>query len=278
MLTDTADTRQRSFRANEHENLLSEVEAVLCVLFPRSVLLGGFNADGQAIVVHFCDYIAPQPSWDSSFFEARFMSETLLGMPQLIKAVFISSEEEMLIPESLFQEKNAHDWLQKLNGASPNSVLHQHKLAQPAARYAYMLPTPMEKLVHRYFGTLRMLPLAAYQFHKPGNEHYLLQGIVGGGRATASLHQSGRLLWHQQFDCEKAEDFAWKAASLCRELHIPRIDLHIELCLLSDQHFDFATELECYFPKIKWTRNLATEDGSWAPALFLLQQLFACVS
>ncbi|MBS1615163.1 MAG: DUF3822 family protein [Bacteroidetes bacterium] len=277
MLTDTADTRQRSYRAHEQENLLSEVESVLCVLHPRSILLGGFNAGGQAILAHFCDYAPPQPSWDTSFFESRFMSETLLGMPQLIKAVFVSSEEEMLIPESLFQEKNAHDWLQKLNGSSPNNVLHQYKLAQPAARYAFMLPAAMEKLLHRYFGSIPLLPLAAYQFHKPANEQYLFHCLAGDGSATASLFHSGRLLWHQQFACDVAEDLAWKAASLCRELHIPRIDMHIELALLSDQNFYFATDLERYFPKIKWTRNLATEDGPWAPALFLLQQLFACV-
>ncbi len=92
----------------------------------------------------------------------------------------------------------------------------------------------------------------------------------------ASLHQLGRLLWHQQFDYSSVEDIAWQAAYACRELHIPRIDLQIQLTMLCDSCYGIGVELERYFPKIKWSLSLAREEGPWAPVLYLLQQLYAC--
>lgn len=275
MPTDTA-ARQRSYRASEHDTLLSEVDGVLCVLLPKAVLAAGFDAEGKAIVAHYRPGPPGQSAWHPAFFEEQFMSETLLGVPQQIRAVFAASEEAMLIPRPLFEPKTARSWIQKLSAGCPTDVLHHRKTAQPDAEYAFLISAAMDKLLHRYFGETPLLPLAAYQFHKPAKAHYLMQCLVTEGRAIASLHQMGHLIWHQQFDCAKPEDLAWQAASLCRELHIPRIDLQMELAMTSDTPSGFAAELECYFPKIKWSRSAAGDDGPWAPALFLLQQLYAC--
>jgi hypothetical protein len=275
MPTDTA-ARQRSYRANEHDTLLSEVDGVLCVLFPKAVLAAGFNGEGRAVVAHHRASPPQHPAWHPAFFEQQFMSETLLGVPQQIKAVFAAGEEAMLIPAPLFEPKTAQHWIQKLNASCPTDVLHHGRLAQPEAEYAFTMSAAMDKLLHRYFGDTPVRALPAYQFFKPAKAQYLMQCLVYGGRAVASLHRMGHLMWHQQFECTSAEDLAWQALLLCRELHIPRIDLELELTMASDASFDLATELERYFPKIKWTRNAAADDGAWAPALFLLQQLYAC--
>lgn len=276
MASDTVAAQRRSFHANEHNTLLSEVDSVLCVLLPKAVLAAGFNADGQVVVAHFNADPATKTNWEPDFFEQQFMGETLLGVPQQIRAVFVASEHALLIPQSVFHADAARQWIQKLAAASPNEVLHHHPISQPEASYAFTLPAPMDKLLHRYFDTTPVLPLALYQHHKPTKAQCLMQCFVAEGRAYASLHQNGVLAWQQQFPCTTAEDIVWQVLGICHELHIPRVDVQMELTMASDAHFEMATELERYFPKIKWTRAAGAEDGAWAPALFLLQQLFVC--
>jgi hypothetical protein len=265
-----------TYRANEHDTVLSEVASVLCVLMPRAFLVAGLNEEGKVVMIRYNSYATTDPEWEPRFFEHEFMTETLLGVPEQVKAVFVGSEQAMLIPESFYEEGAARNWIEKLQIVSPTDVLHTHKLATPDAQYAFMLPAAMDKLLHRYFAETPILPVAAYQFHKPNKNGALLQCLIAEHTVVASLHQNGNLLWHNQFSYTTAEDIAWQAAYLCRELHVPRIDLNIQATMLCDSCYGLTAELEQYFPRIKWSVSAPAEGGDWSPVVYLLQQLYAC--
>lgn len=276
MSVNVAAGAHHTYRANEHETVLSEVATVHCVLLPRAFLVAGYNEEGKVVMARYNSYAAAAPDWDPHFFEHEFMTEKLLGVPQQVKAVFVGSENAMLIPSSLYEESAARDWLEKLQAVCPTDVAHAYKVESPDAQYVFTLPEAMDKLLKRYFEDTPVLPLAAYQFHKPAKAGYVMQCLLAEDKAIASLHQAGKLLWHQQFSYSNAEDIAWQAAHLCRELHIPRIDLNIQLTMLCDACYELAADLEQYFPKIRWSVNTHAEGGDWAPAVYLLQQLYAC--
>jgi hypothetical protein len=156
-------------------------------------------------------------------------------------------------------------------------MVESYGLATPEAEYVYAVPQAIEKLLHRYFGETPIIPLAAYQFHKvDAGIPYLAQCLITQDTVIASLHQYGKLQWHQQFPYSSVEDIAWQLAYLCRELAIPRIDLNIQCTMLCDTCFDIATELEQFFPKMKWSLALDSINDPWSPVVYLLQQLYAC--
>jgi hypothetical protein len=243
---------------------------------PRAFLVAGFNEEGKVVMARYNSYAATDPAWEHHFFEHEFMTETLLGVPQQVKAIFIGSQEAMLIPATLYEEDAAREWMDQLLSLCPTDVLHTYKTEAPDAQYAFALPAPMDKLLHRYFGETPVLPVAAYQFHRPAKAGNLMQCLIAEHTVIASLHQAGKLLWHQQFSYSSVEDIAWQAAHLCRELHIPRIDLNLQCTAVCDTCHDLLPELERYFPKIKWSVVTPPEEGDWAPVIYLLQQLYAC--
>src|ERR1044072_5942300 len=96
-----------TYRANEHDTVLSEVATVQCILLPRAFLIAGFNEEGQVVMARYNSYSAADPAWETHFFEQEFQTETLLGVPQQVKAIFLGSEESMLIPASMYEEGTA---------------------------------------------------------------------------------------------------------------------------------------------------------------------------
>ncbi len=168
----------RTYRANEHDTVLSEVSRVICVLLPRAFLIAGFNGDGHVAMARYNSYAATDPAWNTQFFEQEFIGEKLLGVPQQVNAVYVGSGEGMLIPAVLYEEGAARKWMKKLQSICPDDVVHSYKAASVDAQYAFALPSAMDKLLHRYFGGTQLLPVAAYQFYKPAKAGYILQCLV----------------------------------------------------------------------------------------------------
>ncbi len=277
MSVQVAAGNHQTYRANEHDTVLSEVADVHCVLMPRALLVAGYDTAGAVIMIRSCSYAATDPAWSPDFFEHEFINEPLLGVPQQVKALFIGSREELIIPDRLYDESAARSWMESIQAICPDDVLHASPVPALQAQYAFALPARMDKLLHRYFGHTVMMPAGAYQLHKPATAiPHLMQCLISDDTVIASLHSSGKLLWHQQFAYTTVEDIAWQAAQVCRELHIPRVDLQVECCLLSEERYDLAPELERFFPKIRWTTGAPGEEGHWAPVLYLLKQLYAC--
>lgn len=269
---------RRMYPATGHDTLLSEVRDVHCILMPRALLITGFSQEGRILMARYNSYDRELPGWNAGFFEQEFGSEPMLRTPGQVKAIFIGSREELLIPNDLYQESAARKWMESLQAICPDDVLYGYDTRSADAQYAFALPAAMDKLLHRYFGDTRIIPLAAYQFHKPAaGVPNLFQCLIAQDTVIATLHQGGKLFWHQHFSYQTAEDIAWQVASLCRELSIPRVDLTIECTTLCDDCYDLGPELERYFPKIRWSVG-SGGDGpdAWAPVVYLAQQLYAC--
>ncbi|MEO6831709.1 MAG: DUF3822 family protein, partial [Chitinophagaceae bacterium] len=247
------------------------------VLFPKTLLVAGYGKNGQLLMAHYHRADADTPDWDLKFFEHDFINEKLLGVPQQVKTIFIGNEESLIVPMELYNEKAAQDWLKSIYALSPRMVVYTQFLKSAEAHYLFGVPGELDKLLHRYFGSPKMLPAAAFHFHKPERAiPNLLQLLITQDKAIATLQQNGDLKWHRHFEFSNAEDLAFQAANLCREMHIPRIDLQIECAMLCEDCDDVALELERYFPKIKWTNAHALSEIANEHLVFLALRLYAC--
>jgi len=277
MSSATSAGNQISYRNSQHATVLSEINAVICVLFPRAILVAGFDAAGILRLAQYNYLDADMPAWHLDFFQHDFINEKLMGVPQQLKAIFIGTEDELIIPNDVFEEALAKDWLRNLRAVCPDDVFKTFELKDAGAQYTYNLSGRMDKLLHRYFGQTPILPLAAYQFHKPntGKEH-LLSCVITESLFVGSLFQLGKLQWHRQFSYNTIEDIAWELVNLCKELHIGANDLVLECGIIRKDSYDFALELERYFPAIRWSADEGKDLDPWSPFVYLAQQLYAC--
>ena len=156
----------RTYRANEHDTVLSEVSTVQCILLPRALLVAGFSDEGRVVMARYSSYTVENGEWEPSFFEHEFINEHLLGVPQQVKALFVGGVPELLIPNALYDSFSSRDWINSLHHITKGDMVESYGLANPDAEYVYAVPQAIEKLLQRYFGETPIIPLAAYQFHK----------------------------------------------------------------------------------------------------------------
>lgn len=267
------------YHAHERDTLLGEVVASVCVLLPRSFVVAGFSADGTVLVIKHITAAASQAEWDAAFFEYDFLNEPLLAIPSQLKAVFIAGEHTLAIPDELYDADALSMWMNSIHHLAADNQLDTYSATADKMHYAFTLPAPVHDIIARYFTEAKILPVAAYQFHKAKNRKDAhMQCLVADQLIVATLRINGKLTWHQVFDYTTAEDIAWQFTHLCKTHHIHAIDLNVEVTTLSERDYDLIPELETFFPKITWSAHQMQQVGHWAPSIFLMQQLHACVS
>lgn len=267
------------YHAHERDTLLSEVVASVCILLPRSFAVAGFGADGKVLVIKHIIAAAPRQEWDAAFFEYDFLNEPLLAIPSQLKAVFIAGDHTLAIPDDLYDADALRLWMNSLHHIPADDLLDTYSAVTDKLHYAFTLPVAIQKIISRYFTDARVLPAAAYQFFKPKTRKDAnMQCLITAESVTATLRIDGRLIWHQVFGYDTPEDIAWQFTYLCKTHQVHAIDLHVEATTLSSRDYQILPELETFFPKIEWSDRQMKNEGYWAPAIFLMQQLYACVS
>ncbi len=265
-----------TFKAHDADTLLSEVATVRCILMAGSLTIAGYSDEGAVLAVKYHGYANPRNEWMPNFFEHQFLNEALLAMPQQVSAVFIGSAHQLIVPDALYDAAESGKWLRSLYHLHPEDSVLASEAKGEEAHYLLSMPVKMQALLHKYFPAANVLPLAAYQLKKPMESGNVLRCLISANEVMATLHQDQKLLWHQVFAYDEVTDIAWQLAQLCKEHHIPPIDLKLEVSTLCDSCFDEVLELETFFPKIKWDGKDGGSQGHWSPVTYLLQQLYEC--
>ena len=266
-----------SFRANSDENLLSEVDSVHCVLFPKTLLVAGFDKSGSLLTAHYNRAGDEISEWDTEFFEQDFINEKLLGVPQQVKAIFIGTEKSLIVPGEIYQSEAAEEWLARMFTLRPDSVFYNYFLKGIDSQYTFVVPPDINKLVQRYFGNPKILPAAAFHFQKSFlRNSSQIQLLITKDKAVATLMRNGQLFWHRHFAFQLAEDLAFFLANVLREFNLDLASTDVECCMMCENCEDLGLELERYFPKFRWTRALNAARAN-EHLVFFAERLFSCV-
>ena len=277
MLHPPATGTQYTYRAHDRDTLLSEIATVQLILLPRALASAGFSDDGKVLMVQYTGYEAMHGDWGCDFFEHQFMTEPLLGVPQQVKAVYVGSPAQLIIPNALYDEKETRGWLRELYPILESDWITSYEGVADDVQYRMAVPQAVHKLLERYFGHTAVLPLAAIHLYKPNaGVAFNAACIITDELAFATLRKAGKLLWHKVFDWEKPEDIAWQLATACREYGMPLKVMRVEAAIISENRYDTLLELETLFPNIIWATHALPEQGHWGPVLYAMQQLYAC--
>jgi hypothetical protein len=267
---------EQVYNVREEENLLGRVALVVCAVTQREVFVAGFSITKELLTIHYTTYNSNRPVWELDFFEQVFASEPLLAVREKVKGVFVGSVKNMIVPDELYNEAAAAQWLQRLFFIERNDAVAAFALSNDKAMYVQSIPLYMAELIKINFRKSVVLPLSAYQFGERPAQTLHLQLCVGSSHTVATLHNYSQLLWHKFIDYATAEDIAWAIRLHCKENYIDANKLNITCNALSAAEYDVVTGLSAYFPHIKAGNGL-TIHNLWDPAITLANQLAECV-
>ena len=268
---------QQVYNVHSGDSLLNQVSKVICVLMPRALIIAGFSAHGDLLMIRYSDYKRNLPAWILDFFEHQFINEPLLSDANKVNATFIAGEKSMVVPEVLYNETTAEEWMKKICFVEGNEIIGKHHLREDKANYLYAWPGTIKSLMTRYFGNSKILPFSAYQFYKPYKSECSLQCCITGEHVYATLYNNRTLHWHQVFPYQNAEDIAYHIKLLCQQHDIDPQRMGLQCTMASKNLAPLVNELAQYFPDLKdGTGSVGTNDRNWTGTIYLLQQLYAC--
>lgn len=278
-MSDVTNTafNQQVYKIHTGDSLLTQVARVVLTLFPRGISVAGFSDRGDLLTVRYNDYKRDLPTWILDFFEHQFLNEPLLSSPHKVSAVFVATEKATLVPDVVYKQKIAEEWLKELYFVEGNEIVGNHSLREDSAHYVYAWPAAIKSLIGRYFTKAQTLPFAAYQFYKPFKSESSLQCCITNDHIYATLYKNRTLHWHQVFTYQNAEDIAYQLKLACQHHELGYGETVVQCTAANRVLADYVTELSQYFPDLKdGSSNVVSNDRSWTGTIYLLQQLYAC--
>ncbi len=264
------------YNVNEDENLLLQVDKVICIFFQRGFLAAGFSAGNELLTIRYNGYDINYPVYSINFYEQVIEIEPLLNDKEKVKGVFFLGEKNMIVPNDLFQETYSKNWLKQIHFIEQNEVIDFYPLDQDKAYYLQAMPLEIKELVNSNFINAKILPLAYYQFRKPPKVGLALQCCVTNDQVAATMHIDGQLMWHSVYYYTVAEDIVFEGKLLCKENGFSATKLTILFNSFTALQFNLINDLTQYYPGLKSGEGNRILT-SWDTSISLLQQLLVCV-
>ncbi len=271
------NTYEQVYNLSEDEGLYSRVGLVICILVQRGILVAGFSISRELLTLHYTGYNKNRPVWDINFFEHLFSQEPLLTVREKVKGVFTCSNRNMIIPDSLYDEAEAKKWMRQIHFIEKKDIIESYHLEDDKANYVQAMPLSITELIKINFKKSVVLPMPIYQFSNTNKQSLYLQCCITGDQVCGTLHNYSQLLWHKVFDYVCAEDIAYEIRQLCIENNISPSKISLRCNALTAAEFDVVNELSQYFPGLR-AGNGRSISAKWDAAIYLAQQLYACVS
>jgi hypothetical protein len=276
MTTSSNNTYEQVYNVHEDENLSSRVAIVICVLVQRGMLVAGFSITKELLTIHYSGYNTGRHIWDIDFFEQVFSSEPLLVNRDKVKGVFVSGSKSIVVPDELYAENDAKNWLKRVHFIERRDIVKVFPLENDHAKYLYAVPVEIAELLKINFKKIPMHPLSMHHFNVEQANSLYLQCCISNEQAVMTLHNYSQLLWHNVLGYSCAEDLAYEIKLLCKENYIDPTKMNIVCNCTSASEYSVINELTQYFPGIKAGDGNAIQS-QWAPAISLVHQLIECV-
>lgn len=270
--------QQSQYAASRAQVSGGSISRVLCLLEPKAILVAGLNAQGEVFSAR--SYTNDGPAWEIDFFTSICRNELLLRDIKMVKAVFVATQKQLLVPDALYQQEQAATMLRHCFHIAQDETIFTADANPDKAKILYALPNDLSAMIQEVFGKAPVIPVTADLGCKTDKTvSFHADCLLTQDKAFASLRINGQLHWHQVFDFANAEDIAYQLAAACRQNKVAIADLHIHSMSTHESLITVITELETYYPKIKYSgSNMVTEERQWLPVLYLLQQMNLCAS
>lgn len=275
MATASKNTFEQVYNVREESDLSSKVSYVICAILQRGIMVAGFSATKELLIIHYTGYNSNKPIWEIDFFEYLISQEALFTNKEKVKAVFICSEKNFVVPDDLYEEKAAKDWLKRIHFVESRDVTDAFHLEDDKARYVHAVSQGILELIKINFRKATVQPMSLYQFRNTKKMSLQLHGFITNEQVSLTLHNYSQLLWHKIFDYSCAEDIAYGIKHFCMENNISPSKIAFKCDAVSAAEFDTLNALSQYFPGLRSGKGVI--ETKWDATISLALQLFECV-
>jgi hypothetical protein len=259
---------------SDNKGGLEDITRVICVLMPDSFTICGLNEKNNVLLINQFD---TEQQWNLDFYKARLSNRSFEPLLRKTTAVFVDTNKEMLVPKSLYNELESEKWFRNVHFMGADEIVTSVQLRDKAF-YMYTIGTEVKSLLSDHLPKAKLLPIAAYQFHKQAKADNIAECCLSDDKAYVTLYKDRVLHWHSVFSYTSAEDIAYQVKLICKEQHIREEELVFECAAINNDLTNVITKLSEYFPNLEGGMNHnIVKDEAWANTAYLLQQLSACV-
>jgi hypothetical protein len=271
---------RRHYTAHGGDNILSQVEHVICIVTADALISAGFHPSGEVLIVNSSAF--GPGHWNTEFLEHELLNDPLLAAPELIRCIYLATLKNIIIPGELFPgDTIAPQWLQAIYYCEKTEKLRVQDLGKSQASCCYAYPAAVEECFGKYLEGAQFMPLNYIHFHNSVAAVNLLQCTITDRYAIATLHHNKQLHWHQTFEYTMPEDIAYRLTMACQSFGIDPKSYPL-WCTTTKEGLDAVrVALQDYFPVARDAGNEGIARVSapeWTATIRLFQQLNACVS
>lgn len=267
---------EQVYNVSEDETLMSRVALVVCVLVERGLFAAGFSINRELLTIHYTGYNKNKPVWDLDFFEHLMMQEPLLNVREKVKGVLVCSNKNLVVPDALYDEKEAKAWLRHLHFIEAKDNIDIYPLEDDKSVYLHAVPLHISELIKINFRKATLLPLCIYHFKNIRQQSLHLQFCITSDQVCVTLHNYSQLLWHRVFSYTTPEDIVYEIKHFCMENNISPSKIAFRCDALSAAEYEVIKALTHYLTGIRSGKGAI--NGNWDASISLAQQLLTCVS
>lgn len=228
------------------ENAILDITGLQLFIWSNGMSVVGFDETGQPQKIK--TYFFPRP-WDQEFMEEIFINEPLFAGEETFKSIWITEERSLLIPESLFNQGYATDWIKKFHFLEETETLFDDSL-KPALKAQIIFPIPenLKNLLNHYFEEVAVKAFSKIALSLPEENTGTIIKIVNLPRLVLfSLQENGKNILHQIAHYEKTEDIIYKIAIILQEKNINQDQVKISLSGIAPFYNNIIEELQNFF-------------------------------
>jgi hypothetical protein len=268
------NTNQQVYNVREDEQLLSQIAHVTCLLMQRGLWIAGYNDNKELLTIHFNSHSNNKPVWEIDFFEHLFGNEPLLAAKDKVKAVFICSGRDMVVPNELYNNAEATAWLKKVHFVENTDEVIVTPLQNEKAQHLMAVPNTIPALIKINFRNAAILPFPMHHFSNSGGGDLKVHCAILPAQAYVTVHNNNQLLWYQLFDYTVSDDIAYNIKHFLRENNIESEGIAIICDATTRAEFEILRDLQRYF--YCTTADSGKISARWDASISLANQLLSC--
>lgn len=254
---------------NMHDDPLTNIETLHLVLWDKGICIAGYDGTGAVLTTKVYTHAAH----DIAAVESVFINEPLVAGPQPITHIWIADERNIVIPQHLYEQQAAEQWLRSFHFIETEERIQATGIQQHLqATVVYPVQEKLITLFHKYFAEAKIDAVSGMVLcQENGSERDTADIILLDTKAILTLRQKGALLSHQVTEITDIHNLVYTIGLMCQQHGIATEELHVALSGLCITEETAAT-LKSFFPRI-------TVPGSEQFSSFtLLSKLISCAS
>jgi hypothetical protein len=200
-----------------------------------------------------------------------FENDPLFAGPQPISRIWLAEARNILVPQSLYEENEAGEWLGKFHFLEADEQL-MHISLQPHQDIQMVFPikNALNALFEQYLPEASINVLSRVAMQHTEVKGPFLEIINLPKMILLSLREGQRFLLHQVYAYEHTENVVYRIAVILEEKGLAQDQVGVSLTGIAPFWNNLNTELPLYL------RAISPLEDTTAISLTFLNKLFSC--